>query len=271
METVILFDFMKRKHRYFFKKVIPARIRNAMAFRAGIRGSIDRPACLEKPEGSAVLVLSPHPDDDVTGCGGVLHKHHLAGDRIVAVYMTDGRKGGSGAEPEEQVAGNRRKEAENAAEIIGIDHLVFLDNKDSMLAPTGKTVGQVAGYLEEVRPDIVYLPSLMDFHEDHIATNDIFVEAIEAAAGKCRDFTCYGYEVWTPLLPNCYVDIGDVIEVKRSALEMFRTQTSRFNLVGASLGLSKYRSVMLFHGDSHVECFYRCSPEAYRTLWESMK
>jgi LmbE family N-acetylglucosaminyl deacetylase len=40
-----------------------------------------------------LLVLARHQDDGALGCGGTVYKHHLAGDRVTAVYMTDGSQG----------------------------------------------------------------------------------------------------------------------------------------------------------------------------------
>ena len=181
--------------------------------------------------------------------------------------MTDGRKGGTGSEPEEQIILERRKEAQKAADIIGINRLVFMDIEDSNLVPDKKSIFGLAELMKEVQPDIVYVPFLIDFHVDHLATNDIFVEAIKGD----KNFTCYGYEVWTPMLPNCFVDIGDYIDVKRLALTEFKTQSKRFNLVDACMGMSKYRSVMLGYGDCFVESFFRCRPNEYIRLWKLIR
>lgn len=253
--------------RYIYRNILPARLKNSIDIFSSLRGSVNYSTLIEKPEGSRVLVLSPHQDDDICGCGGVLQKHHLAGDHIVTVYMTDGRKGGTGDEPEEQIILERKKEAQKASDIIGIHQLVFMDNEDSQLKANKETIFQLVTLMKEVQPDIVYVPFLIDFHPDHIATNDILIEAIKGY----KDFTCYGYEVWTPMLPNCFVDVTDCIEIKREALMQFETQTKRFNLVGASLGLNKYRSVMLDHGDRYVEGFFRCGPAEYVRLWNLVK
>ena len=258
---------MRRMLKYAYRHLVPSRLMNAVDIFSSLRGTINRPLLVEKPAGTRILVLAPHPDDDIYGCGGVLCKHHRAGDYIVTVYMTDGRKGGTAAEPEEQVVLERRKESHRAASIIGIDRLVFLDNEDARLQPDKETISRLHALLKEVRPDIIYVPFLLDYHPDHIATNSILIEAMRGY----DDFVCYGYEVWTPLLPNCFVDVSEHLDRKRSALEQFETQTKRFNMVGASLGLSKYRSVMNGHGDHFVESFFRCSPREYARLWELVK
>ena len=49
-----------------------------------------RPKLLESSLDN-ILVIAPHPDDDVIGCGGVLAANR--GKRIKIIFITDGRHG----------------------------------------------------------------------------------------------------------------------------------------------------------------------------------
>ena len=40
------------------------------------------------------LVLAPHPDDEVIGCGGAILAHNDAGAEVVVALITDGRFSG---------------------------------------------------------------------------------------------------------------------------------------------------------------------------------
>ena len=121
---------MNQVARYIYRSLLLYRLKNSIDLFSTLRGTLNHPILIDKPEGSKVLVLSPHQDDDIFGCGGVLHKHHLAGDYIVSVYLTDGRKGGTESESDEQITLKRREEAHKAADIIGINRLVFMDKED---------------------------------------------------------------------------------------------------------------------------------------------
>lgn len=263
---------MYRLVRAFVKTILPPRLRRRIDPFSSLRTvEPNRVELIEKPEGFRALVLSPHPDDDILGCGGTLFKHHIAGDTIISVYMTDGRTGGldiTSEEKEEELVQKRKEEARKAAEIIGMDKLIFLENRDGELSANRTTISQMIELLEDTNPDIVYLPSFFDHHPDHIATNDIFASALKT---RKSDLACYGYEVWDPMVPNCVVDITKYAELKREALKQHETQTSRSNMVGAAFGLSKYRSVILLSKDNYVECFLRCSPQEYLRLWKIMK
>src|SRR5262249_16698376 len=103
------------------------------------------PELLEKPAGTRVMVVAPHADDEPLGCGGPRFKHHLAGDRIAAVFMTDGSKGdaftdGIGGEALIEL---REREARAAASVLGIDECVFLRNPDAALQCSPRAVEQL--------------------------------------------------------------------------------------------------------------------------------
>ena len=48
---------------------------------------------VEKPEGQRVLVIAPHPDDDVIGCGGTIRLHRRLGHSVFILYLSDGERG----------------------------------------------------------------------------------------------------------------------------------------------------------------------------------
>lgn len=219
---------------------------------------------LEELKERKVLVLSPHPDDDIIGCGGTIYKYHLKGAEITSVYMTDGRKGDPKYNEEELVS-TRREETKKASAIIGIDNLVFLDNRDSELASNSKTIKEVSQIIKDIKPEAVFLPFLLDNHPDHMATSNIFIEAMRVSDVKA---VCYGYEIWTLLSsPNCIVDITEQIEIKRKAMEQFQIQLAQFNFIEGIVGLSRYRGTMHMLADRYAEVFLKCSISEYSRLW----
>jgi len=250
---------MRKFLKYIYKNLLPSKI--------GIALDIYKHLRTQQVDGlkeRRVLVLSPHPDDDIIGCGGTIYKYHLKGAEITSVYMTDGRKGNPGYNEEELVL-IRREEAKKASTIVGIDNLIFLDNRDSELTSNSKTIKELSQIIRDIKPEAVFLPFLLDNHPDHIATNNIFIQATK---NYNVDAACYGYEVWTPLTaPNCIIDITEQIKIKREALEQFQNQLAQYNFIEAIIGLSRYRGMVHLLGDKYAEVFLRCSIAEYSRLW----
>ena len=252
---------MKRVLKYVYKNLLPGRISQSIDIFKYLRM-----VKVDDLKEKNVLVLAPHPDDDIIGCGGTLRIYRQAGTEVTVVYMTDGRKGSFGTYDEEDLVLLRKDEAKRAAGIIGIDRLIFLDGKDSELSSTVDALKKMSDILNDLKPDAVFLPFLLDNHPDHMATNDIFVEASKIYSS---DIMCYGYEVWTPLtIPNCIVDITETISIKMTALGEHKSQMVKINLVDGAVGLSRYRGAIHLLRDSNAEAFVRCTASEYRRLWE---
>src|SRR4051812_35523670 len=72
-----------------------------------------------------VLIIAPHPDDESIGCGGTICLHAARGDRVAVGFLTSGELGLRDIPPVKAWS-VREREAEKAAEILGIASLEFL-------------------------------------------------------------------------------------------------------------------------------------------------
>ncbi len=210
------------------------------------------------PAGPRVLVVSPHIDDDVIGCGGVLRKHATAGAVITSVYLCDGGP-------------LREAEAHEAAKLIGIDDLIFMRWGEQPGARSRRrtrpglksqfdvgetTVAGLREVVERVRPDVVYAPFFLDPHPDHVAATRLLAAVAERGTPIGR---CYLYEVWSPLVPNVVVNITVEAETKRHAINAHRSQVETTNMSDGILGLNAYRAEMnRTHG--YAEAYLRLTP-----------
>jgi LmbE family N-acetylglucosaminyl deacetylase len=211
------------------------------------------PVKLDSPDRGRVLVLSPHIDDEVIGSGGSLRKHVLAGDEVAVIYFAD-------CTPE------RMREAREAGDILGLRRLEFWEYGPKTLRNHPEISERLAKVLDEYKPGIVYLPSLFDRHNDHLALNHFFSSLYEKTG---YDLTVYAYEVWTTLVPNLIIDISDVMEEKRNALAMFRSQLSANDWLDAAVSLNRYRGVTSGAG-LYAEGFIRYSMGKYYRLWKEV-
>jgi N-acetylglucosamine malate deacetylase 1 len=227
-----------------------------------------------QPGAERVVVLAPHMDDEVLGCGGALALHKRAGAHVTVVFLTDGRQGSSSLAglmgqalraAEETLIRERKIEAEAARASLDIDEIVFLDAPDGRLLEDRDAPTKLRAVLESKRPQIVYLPSHLEQHPDHRASNDLLLAAV---AGTGLEFFCHAYEVWTPHYPNCLVDIDAVIDVKKLALSHYRSQLAEADFERGILGLNAYRAMMRPRpGRKYAEAFLSLPLGEYTALY----
>ena len=223
---------------------------------------------VDKLDPCNVLVLAPHPDDDVLGCGGILAKHCFYGSHVTCLYMTDGGGGDpSGLLTREELVQERRKEAKAACDLIGVLDLNFLDHRDGELQLTESTVKELTEIISRINPQIVFLPFLLDglFHRDHLETNKIFVGAIQRLKA---DFSCWAYEIYSPLIPNRLVDITEQMELKKKAIQMHKSQLRVRNYLEAVVALNSYRGYTFGElSTRYMEAFIEIEPARYLELF----
>ena len=194
---------------------------------------------VEHLEGPRVLVLSPHPDDDVFGCGGTIIRHLAQGHEVFVCYLTDG-SGGIPGKKAQEVAAIRQQEATEAAGILGVlpANLHFMGAPDGHLQANTETVRQLADLLGHIRPDLIYLPSFTDNHTDHFQTNLLLKAVLK------KPVMLSVYEIWTPFVPNRLVDISEWIDQKTAAMRAHQSQLAALRYDEAILGLNSYRALM---------------------------
>lgn len=199
------------------------------------------PTVLTAPPRGSVLILAPHQDDESLGCGGAIVFHHRQGDRVKVVFATDGAAGDPlGYYRDCDYREVRRAEARRAAAILGTDELVFWDYPDGRLAEARDLSDRLRVLLTTDRPDIIYRPSTLELHPDHWA----LAVGVEEALGQYRpavgDFC---YEIWATVQPTHTLDITEVWDLKRKAVEQHESQTRYNDLIYMGAGLNAYRTL----------------------------
>jgi LmbE family N-acetylglucosaminyl deacetylase len=238
-----------------------------------VSGVYNHSAMVWQPGAEKIVVLAPHMDDETIGCGGTLALHAQRGAQITVVFLTDGRNGSSevntlyGEERERkqrELIELRITEARAALQRLGIGRMVCLDAEDGALDKCDRAAEQLRDVLLKHRPEIVYLPFYLEEHPDHRAASRVLLDAV---AGTPLQFQCMGYEVWTPLFPNCLVRIDSTIDTKKQALQEYRSQLQQCDYLHASIGLNAHRSAGLMNPpgfQGYAEAFYATSLPQYR-------
>lgn len=190
-----------------------------------------------------VLVISPHPDDESIGCGGAIALHTARGDRVSVVFLTSGEKGIKNLTPE-AIWTIREREAELAAEVLGIHRVEFLRGKDYYLGDALEaSAAGLRPLLRREAPHRIYVPHPQEWHPDHKASLPILELAMAPLdLGKP---TILGYEVWTPLAE--YDDGENITEVmpkKLDAVRCYESQVSQLRYDRGVQGLNQYRGAI---------------------------
>lgn len=201
------------------------------------------------PERS-VVVIAPHMDDEAIGCGGTIVLHQRAGAEVTPVFLTDGAQGRPNGAP----VGVRHEEAARVADYLGMRAPRFLEAPDTALAADDHLVDGLRMLLDQLAPELLYVPWIGDAHRDHVEANALVAAAIRGSSLP-SDLRVRSYEVWAPLPADVAVDISAVMNRKLQALQMYRSQFVAHD-PAPIVGLNRYRSMGVgTSATTHVECF----------------
>jgi LmbE family N-acetylglucosaminyl deacetylase len=161
----------------------------------------------------------------------------------------------------------RMKEAEQVASFIGSKKNHYMQFSLRSLTGNKDFENALVMLINKVKPNVVFLPFFFDKHVDHIAVS----RALFNIKSKIKlKFMIYAYSVWSPLNPNCLFDISDVWELKKKAIECYKTQIITRDYVRIAQGLNQYWGELKEHGMQYAETFLMLTVEEYISLWRKV-
>lgn len=209
-------------------------------------------------DASSVLVLAPHPDDEVFGCGGAILRHVELGAPVRVSVITDGALGYEG-EARRSHAARRQEESRAAARILGYGSPEFWNLPDQGIAYGEELISRIGRSLDGA--DVVYAPSILEIHPDHRAAGMAAAEAVRRAGGGRR---IAFYEVGAPLRPNLLLDISRFADRKAAAARCFASQLERQGYHEHVAALNRYRTYTLSPEVTAAEAFVVATAEALK-------
>lgn len=185
-----------------------------------------------------ILAIAAHPDDTELCCGGTLAALANQGKKIGVIDMTRGEMGSRGT-PEQ-----RLQEAQNAAEIIGLDVRENLGLPDTQLENKPQYRQKIIAKIREYRPHICLVGAPSDRHPDHGNATKLALDAIFYSGLikiKSNDTDGNAQEPWRPshilhymqdrpFEPDIVFDISETFDTKMKGIQAFETQ---FNIEDA--------------------------------------
>ena len=188
----------------------------------------------QSASGSA-LIVAPHPDDEVIGCGALIARKLAADSQVDVVILSDG---GASTQPanasREEKAQLRKAEAKAAMEVLGLPagRLLFLGLEDGNLSARETDLASMVGdLLERLKPAEIYVTSRLDPHPDHQTA----ARVVDAIAALCSwPISVYEYPVWFLAGPQfskpaamfevVAVATGTYLESKRRAFAAYQSR-----------------------------------------------
>ena len=193
--------------------------------------------------GKTALVVSAHAADFVWRCGGAIALHADKGVKVTVLCLSFGERGESAKlwkQPGmtlDRVKSVRRREAEEAAQALGVHDLICLDMGDYPLDFTTGAKMRIVDVIRAVQPSFMLSHSQYDpYNTDHMNTT--------AAVLECRMVAqAWGHNPGEKVLgapqlylfephqteqmgwkPDTFLDITPVWDKKRAAIECMQGQ-----------------------------------------------
>ena len=194
-------------------------------------------------ERAQVMVVTAHPDDAEFGAAGTVARWARGGMNIVYVVCSSGDKGTSDRHMNPvELTRVREQEQRDAANLLGVKDVVFLNYIDQALEDTPEFRKDIVRQIRRYQPEIVMaadpyrryiwhrdhrisgqvtLDAVFPYARDHLAYPDLLEEGLEPH--KVREVWLWGTED-----PNHRSDITDTFDIKLAALRCHKSQVGDF-------------------------------------------
>ena len=195
-----------------------------------------------------ILVIAPHPDDDVLGAGGTMAAASGQGKGVFSVYFTDGR--GSPRQDQsisdEAMAARRENEARSALQAVGAAGAFFLKRRSEDLAgEMGKKIEKdLTEIFQFMQPEEIFLPAPYERHRTHQRCTRLSIEALRMA-GDLKT-TLLGYSLWGSFWgekKRVVRDISPFIKKKVEAVLAHASQIDYKSYQQGILGTNNFEAV----------------------------
>lgn len=186
-----------------------------------------------------ILVIAPHADDEILGCGATIARHVSEGARVQIAILTNASEGSPELFSKDYIA-RLRKEALMAHEMLGVEKTIFRELPAPKLDQLSVSdVSQVISEIIELfKPNRIYIPFENDLHNDHkIIFQSCLVAARPLPESKIEKILAYetlSETEWAApfpqnaFVPNYYINIEHFLETKIQAFELFESQIKQF-------------------------------------------
>lgn len=169
------------------------------------------------------VIIAPHPDDEVIGCGGLIARFVAEGRTPHIVIMTGGEGSHNGccSTSEEEITTARRRLTRKALDILGVpeSNIHELDFPDGGIDKTLPQIERLKTILSRLKPDSVFVPHWGEGWNDHVKTAQIVNKLVAA-----------GTEVWEYCVWMWYYNVWRGLDWKNAAILRMTSEEHRLKL-----------------------------------------
>lgn len=180
-----------------------------------------------------ILIIAPHPDDEVLGCGGTIVKYSKQGSVVYLLIVT---KAYAPEWPDSFIK-NRPKQVAKANKILGIKKAFFLDFPTVKLdtIPLKELNQAILAVINQINPEIVYLPHLGDINKDHRLVFEAGLVALRPSnKTSVKKILCYETlsetaegRCFKEFSPNIYENIDTEFRQKVEAMKAYDNEIKK--------------------------------------------
>jgi len=183
-----------------------------------------------------VMVIAPHPDDELLGVGGTLIKRKLAGYKLAWVIVTSISEANGW---DKALVKEKIKQVENIRDLVGFDHVYELDFPATSIdsIPIKQIVSSISQCIHDFEPDEIFIPSMSDVHTDHQVTHKAAISCVKwfrnpsikkVLVYETLSETNFGLGRNSCFNPNVYINIEDSFDKKIYCLRSYDAETGVF-------------------------------------------
>lgn len=211
-----------------------------------------------------ILIIAPHPDDEVIAVGGFISKYHNQID--ILCVNSSGIKYKGDTLSAEEIAQIRIEQFYDTAKKAGVNK-TYIEKLWGEPVMIEKMESHYDDYLSRFNMkdyDYILVPHKDDNHPEHRWVGNTLLKNFLSIQGYKENLKILRYELWSPIAkPNYFEDITDFVEAKKELICNYKNRGEKY--CDKILGLNKYRTLTPYLNDrnKYVEAFYVEDIEGY--------
>ena len=144
-----------------------------------------------------IMIVAPHPDDEVFGCSGLIQRLIENGKKVHIVILSGGGKSHQNCclIDELTLMNFRRDLSRKAAKILGIplSQVHFFNYPDGQISFDNTETQQLQVLIRKLSPDAIFIPHKGEGWNDHVEAGNIIKKLVVTLSSSIQ---LYEYCVW---------------------------------------------------------------------------